>query len=143
MQHAYAFEVGDDDSDVVVGYFMWRFLTVKLEVCPEDISDYCVDWITNCPVVHIEYIAIDKLYQCKGVGKFIIYHILNQTMELCKTIPSRLITLDALKEKCDWYQSLGFCVFDENDKYNDSSPIVRMYIDCLLNKELVDNYIEV
>ena len=139
LQHAYAFEVRNDTH--IIGYFMYHFSTIELEICPEEISDYMTENFKKCSALHIEYIAVDKNYHGYGVGKSIINHIIVCGRKLCETYPIRLITLDALKEKYEWYQSLGFLAFDEND-LNDSSPTIRMYIDCLLDKELVHNYIE-
>ena len=139
LQHAYAFEVRIDER--IMGYFMCRFSTIEIETCPEEIADYMSDNFKSCASLHIEYIAIDKLYQGYGIGRSVMNHIIQWSKRLCKMYPVRLITLDALKEKYGWYQDLGFLAFDEND-IDDSSPTIRMYIDCLLEKELVYNYIE-
>lgn len=139
LQHAYAFEVRVDER--ITGYFMCRFSTIEIEACPDEISNYMSENFKKCASVHVEYIAIDKFYQGYGIGKSVIYHIIQWSRNLCRVYPIRLITLDALKEKYEWYQNLGFLAFDENDMA-DSSPTIRMYIDCLLEKELVYNYIE-
>ncbi len=137
LQHAYAYQISSEN--VVLGYYMLKFLKIKLEECPEEISEHYSDFCQDCFSVHVSYIAVDSRYQKKGIGTIIIKHIVSSVMELCESWPVRLITLDALKERYEWYCDLGFCAFNEEDRDN-TEPTIKMYWDCLLDPEAVYNY---
>lgn len=137
LQHAYGYKVSSEG--LVMGYYMLKFLKIKLDNCPDSISDYRSSLCNDCFSVHIKYIAVDKKYQKQGLGSYMMKYIIKLVFELCKCWPIRLITLDALKEKYNWYKMLGFLAFDEADLNNDESTIY-MYLDCLLDPNVVNNY---
>lgn len=139
LQHAYCYIVSYKDR--VVGTYMLKFTKIELNICPEDIADYRSEICTDCFSVHIKYIAVDKSYQGKGIGTFIMQYIIKSVMQLCEKWPVRLITLDALKEKYKWYLELGFLPFNEKD-IDDDSATISMYMDCLLNQDEVNTYCE-
>lgn len=123
-----------------VGFYMLKFRKILLEECPEDIADFR-GMFGDCFSVHIEYIAVQKEFQNMGIGKKLLLKINRDVRELCKIWPVRLITLDALKEKYEWYQEIGFRPFNESDMENEDVTI-RMFLDCLLDVETVNNYCE-
>ncbi len=139
LQHAYCYIVSYNNE--VVGAYMLKFTKIELDICPEDIADYRSEICTDCFSVHIKYIAVDKRYQRNGLGKLILKYIIKSVMQLCEKWPVRLITLDALKEKYEWYLALGFLPFNEKDIDNDSATI-SMYMDCLINIDEVNTYCE-
>ncbi|MEG0227690.1 MAG: GNAT family N-acetyltransferase [Lachnospiraceae bacterium] len=136
LQHAYAFNISCEG--VTIGYYMLKFLSIKLDVCPEEIADYASSMCSDCFSVHIKYIAIDFCYQKKGIGRNIMQYIIESVFALCKLWPIRLVTIEALKEKYAWYQNIGFVAFDE-ENLDDDSATIKMYIDCLLEQEVVNN----
>lgn len=137
LQHAYGFYIYFDEK--IVGAYMLKFAKINLEECPEDISDYISDMCRDCFSLHIKYIAVDEKYQRRGIGQTVLKYIVKSVKELCGVWPIRLITLDALKSKYDWYSALGFVAFNEKDLY-DNNTTVRMYLDCLMDVEVVNNY---
>lgn len=139
LQHAYGYKVSCEG--IVIGYYMLKFLKIKLDNCPESISDYRSSFCNDCFSVHIKYIAVDTKFQKQGLGSGMMKYIIKLVFGLCEHWPIRLITLDALKEKYEWYKSLGFLAFDEDDLTSDEATI-HMYLDCLLNPRLVNNYSE-
>lgn len=137
LQHLYAFEILVDG--VIVGYYMYGFRRIKLSESPGDIGDYISDLSEYCYALHIRYIAISEQYQRIGIGSKALGLLILQVQELCKTWPVRLITLDALKEKVEWYKSKGFVMFNEDDIGN-SKKDVAMYLDCLVDPEKLERY---
>ena len=138
LQHAYAFEVSSKEN--TVGYYMINFKKIKLDSCPEDISDYTSTMYDNCTSINIKYISVSSVYQGYGLGSGIMNHIIRNVQNLSKNWPIRLITLDALKEKYEWYKRLGFKPFFNNDDDMDESPTVLMYIDCLIDPVSLHTY---
>ncbi|MBE5810405.1 MAG: GNAT family N-acetyltransferase [Clostridiales bacterium] len=137
LQHLYAFEVLVDD--VTVGYYMIGFRRLSLAHCPDEVSDYTSNMSDLCYSLHLKYIAVDKNFQHCGIGRRTLQLLLRKVVIMCNDWPIRLITLHALKEKIQWYQSIGFSVFCEED-LNNEQPDVEMYMDLLLNKEAVMEY---
>ncbi len=118
---------------------MYGFRRIGLSESPGDIGDYISDLSEYCYALHIRYIAISEQYQRIGIGSNALGLLILQVQELCKTWPVRLITLDALKEKVEWYKSKGFVMFNEDDISN-SKKDVAMYLDCLVDTEKLERY---
>lgn len=137
LQYAYAYKVSI--SDHIVGYYMIKLRTIKLEKAPSEISEYSCSLISECNAVHIKYIAIDKEYQHKTIGTYVLKTIIVSVLNLCKKFPITLITLDALIDKYDWYKRNGFRAFDE-DELQVSQTTIPMYINCILDKKTVNDY---
>lgn len=138
LQHLYCFEILVDG--LLVGYYMYGFRKMKLENCPEEIGDYISDMSDDsCYTLHIKYIAVAKKYQKKGIGSNILYLLLRQIKEMCKIWPVRLVTLDALQERVEWYEKNGFRAFNELD-IQEGKKDVPMYMDCLLDPKALTDY---
>lgn len=140
LQHASAFQISTDKQ--ILGYYMLKFLKINIQSCPENISDYYSEICNDLYSVHIKYLAVDSRFQNKGIGTNVLGYIIKAVNELCIFWPIRLITLDALKEKYDWYRQKGFQAFQESDLHN-GSPTICMYMDCLLDIEAFNEYINI
>lgn len=140
LQYSYAYEVSV--SNCVVGYYMIKFRTIKFELLPVELKDYYSSLIKDCCALHINYIAIDKKFQGRKIGTNVLKIIIAQVVNICNQWPITIITLDALKEKYEWYKKIGFLAFSEEDVASKDITI-PMYISCILNKEAVNNYSEV
>ncbi len=142
LQHAYTYEVTSvNASKVILGYFMILFKTLPIEECPDDISGYFCDFVNSCCALHIKCVAVQKKYQNRMIGTSIVKTIVKHVLDLSKRWPVLLITIDALKEKIEWYKKLGFLPFKEEDIDN-MEPTITMYIDCISDRSIVKNYIE-
>jgi len=137
LQYAYAYKVSMFGT--VVGYYMIKLRTIKIEDAPADISEYVCGFIEDCSSIHIKYIAVDKRYQHEKIGTTVLKVIITQVLNLCNILPITLITLNALKEKYEWYKDKGFIAFDEAE-LNDSQPVIRMYMGCIIDKKAVKDY---
>lgn len=137
LQHAYAYVAQFEET--IVGVYMLKFMKIDLSSCPEDISDYQSDICSDCFSIHIKYIAVSKDLQGQRLGSSLLALIIRYVRKLCEKWPVRLITLDALKDKVDWYKLFGFVPFNENDM-EDNEPTIKMYLDCLLDPDLLNRY---
>lgn len=138
LQHAYAYEVSA--KNIVLGYYMIVFKKIILDDYPDEISEYR-DLMDDCISVHIKYIAVDKKFQGHKIGTSILDQIIKRIFSIITDWPIRLITLDAIRDKCDWYKRMGFKVLDET-QFEKGDYTVAMYMDCITNKQLINEYIE-
>jgi GNAT superfamily N-acetyltransferase len=139
LQHMYAYEI--IVNDIIVGYYMIEFRRIYLAESglEEKIGEYISDLADACYALNLRYIAVGSEYQHRGIGSLMLKLIIKQTNELCKNWPIRLITLDALPEKVEWYKSNGFLPFRKNCAKNAKGE-VPMFFDCLLDEKLLEEY---
>lgn len=64
LQHAYGYLICIEHK--IIGAYMIKFVKIKLEDCPEEVSEYVSDLCEDCFSIHIKFIAIDTNYQKKG-----------------------------------------------------------------------------
>ena len=137
LQYAYAYQVSLDNT--VVGYYMIGLRSIKMDFVPEEIQEYKTSLVNSVGALHIPYIAVSEKYQNRNIGTYVLRAIMLQVKNLCKIVPIAVMTLDALKEKYEWYKKRGFKPFDEKELVNEDS-IIRMYVNCILDMEAVENY---
>lgn len=140
LKHAYAFQVQDSISRNVLGYYMIKFRSIKISNCPDDISEYEGSLVNDCCALHISYVAVGKRYQRHNIGSSILKLIISAAKESSKQLPILLITIDALRDKTEWYEKLGFSYFEAKDTQKEIQSTVPMYIDCIENRQLVYDY---
>ena len=58
--------------------------------------------------LNLDYIAVDKNYQSKGIGSKILEIVVAKSLEISNEIGCRYLVLDALNEKVSWYEERGF-----------------------------------
>ena len=140
LKHAYSYSFSCDG--VVLGYYMIQFHKINLNICPESIGDYYAR-IDYCMAMHIGLLAVDSKFQKKRIGTNVLKTLIKMVKNYSKSLPIRLITIDALKEFSEWYIEIGFTYFDEKDLQDEKSTI-SMYIDCieLVSMEKIKEYQE-
>lgn len=140
LQYQYSFEILG--NDIPIGFYVCSFRKIPIDAGPKDIAEYSVDTIKAYYSLDITYFAIARQYQNYGIGSMVLDMLIKQTMQNCSIYPIRLITLDALKEKVEWYKKRGFRLFKENDVLDTNTSTVTMYVDCLLseNRRQLDEY---
>lgn len=139
LKLAYTFQVSCKGK--IVGYYMIKFLNIRISDCPEPIESYYVSEFDKCCVFHIGFLAVDKEFQKHGIGSAVLRTLIADAKRLSKQYPLLLITIDALKEKYEWYRQKGFRAFDERDQENNETTI-RMYIDCVEDRDIISRYAE-
>lgn len=141
LQHGYAYEFYN--NGIILGYYMIRFEKVLLSQCEEAVEGYYDEALKNYYAVHIHFLAVDKRYQNRNIGTAVLNVIIKRIREMAKLWPIRLITIDALKDKYEWYIKNGFLPFNEEDLEDDKS-VICMYIDCQTddNKKRTKKFVE-
>lgn len=74
---------------------------------------------------------MDCNHKKQGVGKAIIYHLI----EVCREMNNRFIFLQSVKTSVGFYEKMGFQVIEESEQS------FSMMMD-LLNPEIIDSYYE-
>ena len=128
LKHGYAYKFCSRDK--TLGYYMVNFEKIKLSECEKAIDECYDEGMKNFYSVHIRFIAVDSKYQKHKIGETMLNIIVKDIRELSGKWPVRMITLDALRDKYDWYIKNGFLPFNENDYYDDKINTIKMYIDC-------------
>jgi len=82
--------------------------------------------LKSVPAVKIGRLAIDKTYKGMGLGRILVDNIVDDCIELNKTIACRLITVDAYKAALPFYQKSGFEFLTEKDEQEE---IRQMFLD--------------
>ena len=136
-QQCYAYKILY--KSLIVGYYMITLRDVALTDCPGDESDYSVgEFGDHVPSLYINYIAIDKRFQKKGIGTKTLEKIIIETRQLVDRLPIRFITINAVPEKVDWYKKIGFKEMGSNiDGVNR-----YMFIDIIRDKQKLVDYCE-
>ena len=86
-------------------------------------------------VLHVDFLAVQEELQHKGLGTATLTYILNESRELRKKWPIRLVLIDALYDKAEWYQKHGFGYVKENQKDSDYGT-VEMYFELMTEEEM-------
>lgn len=139
LQHGYAYQILY--NSVVVGYYMLTFNHVRIEECPDAISEYTSGLSDYIYTVEIKYLAIDKKYQKHGIGTAVLPSIIKSIKDYALTFPIRLITIDARIDLVEWYRKFGFVKFPGNPVWQEGYT-TKMYIDCMIRQKELDDYIE-
>jgi predicted GNAT family N-acyltransferase len=84
------------------------------------------------PALKIGRLCVDKKYERKGIGKNIIYFVMEKAIHLSEEAGCRFIVVDAKKESEHFYRKLGFDVLREREKgtipmYFDIIDLLRLY----------------
>ncbi|OIJ19293.1 hypothetical protein BKP45_14155 [Anaerobacillus alkalidiazotrophicus] len=112
----------------LVGFFTLK--PDKIEVEDEE------EGIKHVICLEISRIATSSSYQGRGIGTFMLLHIVN----LARSVNYRYIVLDALIEKADWYINRNFIPLVESEHIvSNEHGLVYMYRD-LYDVELVETF---
>lgn len=140
IQEAYGYRISAEE--LTLGYFQILFRELKMEDFPETISDYQASIKTDTiSALHIRYLAIDKKYQKKGIGTAVIKIILQDICDLSKKFPVRVVTIDAVIERVEWYKKLGFKELQKNTVSQDGIT-QAMFFDCCTFLDKLNEYID-
>ena len=124
-------------SEYTVGYFQISFRNVDMagsDILFADDGD-SEDETRRYGVLHVDFLAVQEELQHKGLGTATLTYILNESRELRKKWPIRLVLIDALYDKAEWYQKHGFGYVKENQKDSDYGT-VEMYFELMTEEEM-------
>lgn len=119
-------------DNIIVGSCMVRFTSI------EDEEYYVADYTYTA--IELVYIAIDKRIQRNGVGTKVLKILIEKAKNIADNFPIRFFTLNAFKNRKEWYVSNGFREYPriEDERYPDTIP---MRID-FINRDLAEKYAE-
>lgn len=137
LRQSYTYQIEVDDK--VVGYYMLQFFPLDLAACPDYVSEIYDTENVVYYAIKLEIIAIDERLQGNRLGTLVLQKkILPDALEFSKKYPIRFIVIDALQERCHWYESIGFQSISNE---SESQPTVLMFMD-LVDQEEICLYIE-
>lgn len=128
-------------QDHGIGYYQLSFDRISLDNSDVTYTDYDSDnWYG---VLCIDFIAIKKEFQQKGIGSNILRQILLQALELSKKWPIRLVKIDSLCDETNWYLKNGFEYLYE-DRLDREYGIIEMFFDLMTvnDRERVNAFCE-
>lgn len=100
----------EKESNKLIGFFCLTMTTVKLtKKYKEDHHIYRHGNFSLYPAVDIQYFAIDKKYQKRGLGFTLMIHALttiNETVH--QHVGASLVTLTSLDSAVGFYEGIGF-----------------------------------
>lgn len=109
-------------EQTIVGYYMFKIVSVVnfANAYSSGLGEdkFAAFWIS--------YIAIDKKYQHKKIGTFVLRRIILNALDASKELPIRYLAFNALPDKVEWYKKCGFEEYGTN-----SDGTVPMFIDFL------------
>lgn len=124
-----------------IGYYQLSFDRISLDGSDVTYTDYDSDnWYG---VLCIDFIAIKKEFQRKGIGSSVLRQILHQAIELSKKWPIRLVKIDSLCDRTEWYLKNGFEYLHE-DNLDKEYGIIEMFFDLMTvnDRKRVDAFCE-
>ena len=129
-------------QDRRVGFIAFSVLKVTCENSDAQFAEYYHS-SPSYGAILINFIAVDRHVQHKGIGTTALQYIVNETNKLCDFLPIRLLIVDALRSKLEWYEKRGFLPLCSSDVKGDSETI-RMYMDIMpeARKKRLASYIE-
>lgn len=139
LQHGYAYQIFYEET--VIGYYMITFSHIRIEDCPESISEYTSGLSEYLYSIEIKYLAIDKRFQKRKIGTYVLSSVVKSIKDCAQVFPIRLITIDARVDLVEWYKRMGFVPFPQNEA-DQNGYTLKMYIDCLFRQKMLEEYIE-
>ena len=127
-------------KDFVIGYYGIYFFNMDTNAMPQYMQEYDACYVPFYTTIKIDFIAIDKKYQGQNLGTTALKIIISSLKVLSGQYPIRMIILDALKEKIQWYKHIGFKII--NQPSNPDSATIPMYLDCIDDYSLIEQYSE-
>lgn len=142
-QQAYTYRVYEKGKeDMVLGYIQYYFLDINLTAFPSDVSDLDSGIKSNfLTAVHINYLAINKKYQGRGIGGAVLKTIVRKIEKLVENWPVSVITIAAKEELVSWYKKFGFNELTKNFE-GQTGYNIAMYYDCLSKQDELSAYLE-
>lgn len=123
-----------------VGFCSVSILAIALDNSDAPVAEF-FDKTPTFAALKLDYLAVDEKVQNMGIGSTALQYIITEAQALHNMWPIRLLVLDALRDKIDWYTRKGFQALNKSE-LSGSSPTVQMYIDLMTDaeKQRVDEY---
>jgi len=99
-------------------------IEVKLVDAGDGVSDYPHQ---KYPAIKIARLAVDKKFERKGVGRFLILAAVGKVHQISKDVGCRYITLDSKRESVGFYEKFGFKIIKRYANRNFPPMYLNMY----------------
>lgn len=116
-----------------LGVFTLSVSNISMENTDTHMADHYWD-SPSFGAVKLDYIAVDHRLQNRGIGKSILAYVVSLAQKMYLDWPVRVLILDALREKVEWYRCCGFDVMDNREMQSDT-PTVHMFLDLMPEAE--------
>ena len=120
-------------QNIVVGFWTVSMRGVTLDNSDAKVAE-CYEDPPEFGAVKLNYIAVSKEVQGCGIGSSALWYIIKKAQELYQQWPVRMLILDAIRDKMEWYQKFGFEAICQEDISSDSAT-VQMYLDLMPDRE--------
>ena len=121
----------EKDSKQIIGYYTLSASSVELNDLQEDVIRKLPKY-KALPVILLGRLAVDKRFQGKRMGEYLLIDALNRSYILSRQIGSFAVIVDAKSEKSrDFYIKYGFISLQDQP--------LKLYISMSTIKDLVDN----
>ena len=89
------------------------------------------------PAIKIARLAVDKKYERRGVGRFLLLGAIGKTLKISDDVGCRFITVDSKQDSIRFYEKCGGFVLAKKHKnrryptmYRDILPIKKAFLGC-------------
>lgn len=111
------FVIVDKDTGKVSGYYTLSSSSISNELIPESFKKKLPKSYLSIPVILLGRLAIDKIFQGKGVGKHLLIDSLKKCYDTSKSVGTFAVVVDPLdKEAQDFYEKYGFTMLPDSGK---------------------------
>lgn len=126
-----------EDTNETIAYFSIFNDSVKvhdIEFASKSAAKRFLSNLVSHPKRHLKYfpalkigrLAVTNSQKTGGIGKSIIYFIIDKALQQNEICACKLITVDAYDKSLGFYEKMGFTYFSDLDKGKDTR---QMYID--------------
>lgn len=110
----------------MIAYFSLSADSVRLDEVDREKFKARGIGVMDFPAVKVGRLAVNKRYQRRGIGKFVMNLATGKAALLSKSIGCRLLTVDAHPQATKFYEKLGFKPIR---RYKKKNPV--MYLDII------------
>ncbi|AHW59580.1 Acetyltransferase (GNAT) domain-containing protein [Draconibacterium orientale] len=105
------------ESNEVIGYYTLSNNSIPLQLVPEVYRKKFPSSYESIPTTLLGRLAIDKNYQGKGLGEFLLVDALKRSYEISQTSASFAVVTDPINNKAaEFYEKYGFQKLPDSGK---------------------------
>jgi GNAT superfamily N-acetyltransferase len=103
----------ESDNYKIIGYFTLSSYSIKLKELPLTLTKRLPKY-HSLPALLLGRLAVDAVYQGKGIGEYLLIDALKRSYEFSKQIGSFAVILDVKDKKVKrFYEKYGFITFSQ------------------------------
>ncbi len=111
------FVLTDSNLETIKGYYTLSNNSISQEIVPSKLRKKLPNAYTSIPVTLLGRLAIDKMFQGKGVGKILLIDALKRCYNISKSIGSFAVIVDPLDNDSEkFYGKYGFIKLPDSGK---------------------------